>query len=394
MNEKILSFIKLLCVIYLVIFIPKIIFNTDKVQKIDLNESQYLTSIENLITNNRAFYWLKRFKFALISDIQEVDKINLLVKDGFKLNKAFVLSTSNQPLNKILTEINNINAPIFKLNYLNFDFHQFKDVDGIILNIKNNGFRNDLSLDVLSKIMQIAVQYDKKLIVLDHPNPLSQFIDGPGDIPLQHGLTVAELAEYFNNYILQQKVKLTVVPMVGWQRKNKDFDVSQLYKKSLLDILSQIEPVNNKINEDLALESVLLPKGILSDWENGFLKKILYKLGFSCTDYSYYDKESKKNLVGVKIDAQKNIKSFSTFNSMLTLARFFKNRKNVKLGYSDSFDKMLGSTDTKEFLNNKISFEELKNNMHKSVNNFYYKSKRVLLYKPCPLINDVKIIKS
>ncbi|MFH1461407.1 MAG: exo-beta-N-acetylmuramidase NamZ domain-containing protein, partial [bacterium] len=365
-----------------------------KVKKIDLNELQYLTSIENLIKNKRNFYWLKRFKFALISDVQEVDKINLLIKDGFKLNKTFVLNESDESLNKIFPQINKINAPVFKLNHLNFDFNQFKDVDGIILNIKNNGFRNDLSLDVLFKVMQVAVQYDKKLIVLDQPNPLSRFIDGPGDIPLQHALTVAELAEYFNNYVLQKKVKLTIIPMIGWQRKNEDLDVSQLYKESLLSILNQIEPINSKINEDLGLESVLLPKGCLSDWENDFLKKILFRLGFYCTDYSYYDKESKKNLVGVKIDAQKEMKSFSTFNSMLTLARFFKNRKNIKLGYSDSFDKMLGSSDTKEFLNNKISFKELKNNTQRSVNNFYYKSKRVLLYKPCPLRNDVKIIKS
>lgn len=402
MNQKFISFIKLLCIVYLIIFIPKIISDKSKTKGITINRRGYLSSIENLLKNKRSFVDLKKHDLALVTDLQEVGSTNILLKNGFKIKKVFVLNETGQILNKF-SQIKKINTPVFKLNNLSNDefANQFKSVDGIIFNVKNSGSRNDNCFNTLLQTMQYAQEKNKNVIVLDQPNPLSRFMEGPGAIPMQHGLTVGELSKYFNNYSLEGLVKLTIIPMIGWQRANDKIIASSLYQEHLLTVLNQIDPItlnvssdNNNFEKRFTNESILFPKDSLSLWETDYLKKIFNKLGFYCKDYSYYNKNKNKYFKGIRLSIKSNLNKFSSFNAMLTLTRFLKNRKNIKLGYSDSFDKMLGSSDTKEFLNNKISFEELRNNTKNSLNDFYSKSKKILLYKPCPLINDIKIIKS
>jgi hypothetical protein len=394
MSQKFLSFIKLLCIIYLVIFIPKIISDNSKTKKVVINDSGYLASVENLIKNKRSFFWLKKFNLALVSDIYEAKDINLLLKDGFKINKVFILNQSEKPLSKVFNQMKKINSPVFQLNLDESKFvDQFGNVDGIIFNMKNSGIKSDYCFNTLLKIMNFAQNEKKRVIILDQPNPLSRFIDGSGQIPLQHALTVAELAQYFNKYVLDTKIKLAVVPMVGWQRKNDIASVPSLYKQNILSILNEIDPINNSLDSLLIQDSILLKKGSLSNWEIDFLNKIFSKLGFNSRTYSFFDKKTNQYFKGVKIKPNNGIKNFSIFNSALTIARFFKNRKNLKLSYSDSFDKILGTQSAKEFLSNKISFEKLKNETEGSLQDFYTKSKRVLLYKPCPLITDIKLIR-
>ncbi len=59
-------------------------------------------------------------------------------------------------------------------------------------------------------ILQVAAQEGKQVVVFDRPNPLGKTMEGPlvdptlisfisiASIPLRHGMTVGELAEYFN----------------------------------------------------------------------------------------------------------------------------------------------------------------------------------------------------
>ena len=395
MNRKLVSFIKLLCIVYLVVILPRIIFDKNKTKIIVVNQSKYLASIENLLKNKRLFVGLRRYDLALVTDLQEAENISRLLKSGFNIKKVFVLNETGQILNKF-DQIKKIKVPVFQLNNSNhIEFgNQFKNVNGIIFNIRNGGRSNDHCFNTLFQTMRYAQDSNKKIIILDQPNPLCSFIDGPGIIPMQHALTVAELAKYFNNYVLEQPANITVIKMIGWQRSNDITNGLNLYQENLLTLLNYIEPINSEVEKELSNTSILLSKDSLSSWESDFLKKILNKLGFYCKNYSYYNKKSNKQLKGIKINFKSDLTKFSYFNSMLTLVRFFNNRKNIKLEYSDSFDKMLGSSDTKDFFRNKISFEELKNNVENSLKDFYSKSKKILLYKPCPSINDIKIIKS
>ncbi len=108
------------------------------------------------------------------------------------------------------------------------------DVDVIIIDLQDVGARFYTYAATMSGCMEAARDLQKKVIVLDRPNPIDGTdIEGPVldmdlisivgmfPVPVRHGLTLGELAtmivgEGWLNY--DSRVDLMVVPMEGWKR--------------------------------------------------------------------------------------------------------------------------------------------------------------------------------
>lgn len=105
-----------------------------------------------------------------------------------------------------------------------------KQVDVIVYDIQDIGSRSYTYISTLFYAMEECAKHNIPLIVLDRPNPLNGLIvDGPMmeeehrsflgyiNIPYCHGMTVGELARFFN---AEYRVgcQLTVIPMKGWFR--------------------------------------------------------------------------------------------------------------------------------------------------------------------------------
>lgn len=120
-----------------------------------------------------------------------------------------------------------------------------KDVDIIVYDIQDIGCRSYTFISTLGKIMEAAVDYNKKVVVLDRPNPLGgnriegnivedgffSFI-GQFPIPYVYGLTVGELAILLNEQgMLTDGVMcdLEVVKMEEWKRKYSFEDTGLLW---------------------------------------------------------------------------------------------------------------------------------------------------------------------
>ncbi len=101
-------------------------------------------------------------------------------------------------------------------------------VDVLLFDIQDIGSRTYTYISTLNYAMKAAQQYGKKVVVLDRPNPVGGVIvEGPvledtletfvgvDNLPMAHGMTVGELARFFNREI---GVDLTVVPMEGYTR--------------------------------------------------------------------------------------------------------------------------------------------------------------------------------
>ncbi|MFC4554844.1 exo-beta-N-acetylmuramidase NamZ domain-containing protein [Georgenia faecalis] len=104
-----------------------------------------------------------------------------------------------------------------------------EDVDVLLFDIQDIGARFYTYIWTLYYAMDAAAEFDKDFIVLDRPNPLGDRMDGPildpalssfvglREIPLQHGLTVGELASFFNGEFLEEPVEnFSVVEMNGY----------------------------------------------------------------------------------------------------------------------------------------------------------------------------------
>ncbi|MGK5594365.1 MAG: exo-beta-N-acetylmuramidase NamZ family protein [Parachlamydiaceae bacterium] len=103
-------------------------------------------------------------------------------------------------------------------------------IDLIIYDIQDIGSRSYTYISTLFYVMEEAAKRNIKVMVLDRPNPINGItIDGPLldiklrsivgyiNVPYCHGLTVGELATYFNAEY-EVGCQLEVIPMKGWRR--------------------------------------------------------------------------------------------------------------------------------------------------------------------------------
>jgi uncharacterized protein YbbC (DUF1343 family) len=104
-------------------------------------------------------------------------------------------------------------------------------IDLLIYDIQDVGCRYYTYPYTLSHAMEAAAEHDVEVMVLDRPNPLNgRSIEGPVleaslssfvgrfPIPVRHGLTIGELAQYMN-VEFGIACRLKVVPMEGWRRR-------------------------------------------------------------------------------------------------------------------------------------------------------------------------------
>ena len=105
-----------------------------------------------------------------------------------------------------------------------------KGVDLLIYDIQDIGSRSYTFISTLFYVMEEAARRGIKVMVLDRPNPINGImIDGPMlepevrsivgyvDVPYCYGLTIGELATYFNKEYAVG-CSLEVIKMNGWRR--------------------------------------------------------------------------------------------------------------------------------------------------------------------------------
>ena len=109
---------------------------------------------------------------------------------------------------------------------------QLADIDIVVFDIQDVGVRFYTYISTMHYIMEACSENNKKLIILDRPNPNGSYVDGPvlepefksflgmHAIPLVHGLTVGELAMMINGegwLTNAGKCDLDVVPLKNWK---------------------------------------------------------------------------------------------------------------------------------------------------------------------------------
>jgi uncharacterized protein YbbC (DUF1343 family) len=112
-------------------------------------------------------------------------------------------------------------------------------IDLLLVDLQDVGTRVYTYGATLAKVMVAAARVGVKVVVLDRPNPIgglqvegnvlrpawASFV-GPYPLPMRHGLTLGELARYYN---LTQSLgcDLEVIPVRGWRRQDY-FDATGL----------------------------------------------------------------------------------------------------------------------------------------------------------------------
>jgi len=110
-----------------------------------------------------------------------------------------------------------------------------KNIDVLLFDIQDVGARFYTFISTMFYTIQAASENNIPIIILDRPNPIGGIkVDGPvldtnyisfvgiTKLPIQHGMTVGELAKYFNQPKILRSEKpadLIVVKMKNWKRE-------------------------------------------------------------------------------------------------------------------------------------------------------------------------------
>jgi uncharacterized protein YbbC (DUF1343 family) len=108
---------------------------------------------------------------------------------------------------------------------------QLGKIDCLVIDLQDVGTRVYTFATTMGLCLEAAARYKKKIVVLDRPNPINgeqmegnilketlcSFV-GFAPIPMRHGMTLAELAQFFNKE-RSIEADLEVIPMQGYKRE-------------------------------------------------------------------------------------------------------------------------------------------------------------------------------
>lgn len=284
-----------------------------------------------------------------------------------------------------------------------------KGLNLIIYDIQDIGSRSYTFITTLFYVMEEAAKKKIPVIVLDRPNPINGVtIDGPMleeslrsmvgyiNIPYCHGMTVGELAKFFNEEY-SVGCSLEVVPMKGWKRTMSfrqtglpwiptspyipESDTPLYYP--MTGILGEISLVNIGIGYTLPFKLVGAPWIKAMDFAktlNNFKYPGVYFTPFFFRPF--YGKFKGENCEGVLITVSDPLKYKPLATQFLiieTLKKLyptsFKAAVELSFGKQEMFAKVIGSRKVWEHLLGKKSFVMELRSLHEEEKKLFYEKR-------------------
>lgn len=269
-------------------------------------------------------------------------------------------------------------------------------VDVIIFDLQDVGARFYTYITSMHRVMQLAANQGKKVIVLDRPNPNGDQVDGPvrkddkfksgvsfHKIAMIHGLTVGELAQMINGegwLDNGEKVDLTVVPM-------KNYDHTMMYDLPVIPSPSLPNHLSVRLYMSLCLfEGTDISVGRGTEWPFqviGHTDPVYGDFTFTPVEMDGMAKhvEGKgETNYGVDLrDLDPSEQKFTLkyildfYNKMPDKSKFF--------ARADFFDKLAGTDELRKQIIEGKSEEEIRASWEEDLNLYKEMRKKYLLYK-------------
>lgn len=285
--------------------------------------------------------------------------------------------------------------------------HTIADLDVLLFDMQDSGMRHYTYISTLLHCMKVAAEHNKPFVVLDRPNPLGHRMEGPisphsstsfiavAPIPLRHGMTIGELARYFNNHRLEKKVKLHVVKLKNFERTmghpgdllaplSPHINSKQAcFGYSFLGLLGEVRPFDTGLGTDKAMHCLALPEKVpfkAAQWKR--LQALLKSHHLDSTIHSYYSPRKKQMCHGLLFQVV-DINKTESFDVVLTILKFFNDAK-VALTFAPIFDTAIGTSRVQEYIKGTISRDSLMTIVKADLMNFHTQIQGSYLYHPYP----------
>lgn len=385
-----------------------------------LIHAEFKFGIEN-ISNQMVWNYLNQnISVGLVTNQTGKDQkgnrtVDVLLKKGFTVSAIFAPEHGLEGNAEAAQEIKDgkdvkTNIPVISLygkgTGKKIDPEMIKNIDAFFFDIQDSGMRHYTYISTLFMVLQAAAQEGKRVVVFDRPNPLGKTMEGPlvdptlisfisiASIPLRHGMTVGELAEYFNNHVLEKKAKLTVVPMHEYDRSYGLADLhaplspniaskASCHGYCFLGLLGEVSPFDVAVGTPDAFQVIALPESLAiaqSTWQQ--LATQLKTYGINCSTYKFYCERKKEMHSGLKL-SMPNINQVNAFNAFLATVSTMK-KAGVPIDFKPIFDKAAGSKQVRLFLMGIMSYQEMIKDINSDLQAFFQKAQTVFKYLPHP----------
>lgn len=283
------------------------------------------------------------------------------------------------------------------------------ELDALVFDIQDIGSRTYTYISTLGEVMKAAAAAQKPLYVLDRPNPIGglrfeggaveeqwkSFI-GWGPVPVTHGLTVGEMARFYNEE-LALGCQLTVVPMRGWKRSMTWEDCGLEWTTTSPHVPHEIQAylyvptgmaASSCTNLSDAIGSTMPFEAIGAEWIDGhalaaeLARERLEGVQFQPLAWKpFYGKWTNKTLRGVRlvvVDSHRFAPLRTAVALLVTLRRMYGDA--LELADDATFGKHWGSVQFKTLLQQGASVQQIEQAWEPWLAEFERKRQRVLIY--------------
>tara|TARA_B100001778_G_C18598672_1_gene636071 strand:+ start:810 stop:1949 length:1140 start_codon:yes stop_codon:yes gene_type:complete len=265
---------------------------------------------------------------------------------------------------------------------------QLKNIDIIIFDIQDVGARFYTYISTMHYVLEAASEENKKVIILDRPNPNGHYIDGPilennyksfvgmHKVPIVHGMTIGEYATMIvGEKWIKEKCDLTIIKMLNYNRKIA-------YKLSVKP--SPNLPNSKSIN---LYPSLCLFEGTNVNIGRGTEKPFQHFGSPQLIHYSYsfipksgpgskHPKHENKTCYGVNLESH----SFLSNINLDWLIEAYNQTSNKEDFFNSFFDKLAGTEKLKKQIISGKNTNEIKETWKVGLNQFKKIRKKYLLY--------------
>jgi len=283
-------------------------------------------------------------------------------------------------------------------------------IDVLLFDIQDIGSRAYTYLYTLAYAMEAAAEFGKQFIILDRPNPLGgTLVEGPVlkeefssfiglyPIPYVYGMTIGELARFFNNeYDIQ--CDLNVVPLENWQRDRRfqetgltwiptsphvPYAFTPFYVASV-GCIGELGTLNEGVGYTMPFQLIgtaWMDGSLLADSLNA---KQLPGVFFRPVHYRpFYTDQKNKRLQGVQlhiIDYDKYRPMLTQISILCTIRKLYPNQEIFASDRITMFDRAMGTDLVRKKIQNGADARSILNMFEDEMHQFMQKRQNYLLY--------------
>lgn len=328
------------------------------------------------------------------------NNITFLKRKGFAIKKIFVPEhgyygtyLNGEPVPN--TQIYGI--PIYSLygSKMSFTKDDLEDIATLIYDIQDAGVRYYTYLSVLLESIKSAKKYNVGLIVLDRPNIINgtkvdgpllkqgfESYIGPDQIPIRYGMTIGELALFFNRKF---NANLQVVKMFDYKRDKYFDDIFNWYIPPSLHLpsvnaiinysaLGLFEATNISVGRGTPYPFLQFGAPFLKDLTIRIPGAVLRQTMFTPCYSLYKDQLTPGYFIHI-IDRE----NYNPYYIVVKILHDFWNDKRLVVDYK-KLDMLYGSSDLRKYLDQGLKPEEIMETWKEDLEKFREVRKKYLLY--------------